>query len=97
MQGEPAVPGEVIHDEVLPARAYWHKRLSKGTALRIVDLEGCQAVDTLIYDAADTAIRYNAANTMKLCGNFMLGAAIEAMAEAFTLAQKSGLDRQQAR
>ncbi|WBA42766.1 NAD(P)-dependent oxidoreductase [Hymenobacter canadensis] len=36
-----------------------------------------------------------AASTVKLCGNFMLGAAIEAMAEAFTLAQKSGLDRQQ--
>jgi urea carboxylase-associated protein 1 len=72
MQGEPAVPGEVIHDEVLPARAYWHKRLSKGTALRIVDLEGCQAVDTLIYDAANTAIRYNAANTMKLAGGVYL-------------------------
>jgi 3-hydroxyisobutyrate dehydrogenase-like beta-hydroxyacid dehydrogenase len=35
------------------------------------------------------------ANVVKLCGNFMLGAAIEAMAEAFTLAEKSGLDRQQ--
>ncbi|MBX0289965.1 NAD(P)-dependent oxidoreductase [Hymenobacter sp. HSC-4F20] len=36
-----------------------------------------------------------AASVVKLCGNFMLGAAIEAMAEAFTLAQKSGLERQQ--
>lgn len=36
-----------------------------------------------------------AANVLKLCGNFMLGAAIEAMAEAFTLAEKSGLDRLQ--
>lgn len=35
-----------------------------------------------------------AANVVKLCGNFMLGAAIEAMAEAFTLAQKSGIERQ---
>jgi urea carboxylase-associated protein 1 len=72
MQSNPAVPGEVIHDEVLPARAYWHRRLGKGTVLRIVDLEGCQAVDTLIYDAADTAIRYNAANTIKLAGNIYL-------------------------
>ena len=60
------VPGQIINDEILPARAYWHKRLSKGSVLRIVDLEGCQAVDTLIYDAGDTAVRYNAANTMKL-------------------------------
>ncbi|WP_303311327.1 NAD(P)-dependent oxidoreductase [Hymenobacter sp. BT730] len=36
-----------------------------------------------------------AASTVKLCGNFMLGAAIEAMAEAFTLAEKSGVSRQQ--
>jgi 3-hydroxyisobutyrate dehydrogenase-like beta-hydroxyacid dehydrogenase len=45
--------------------------------------------------AQDFGTDPGAANTMKLCGNFMLGAAIEAMAEAFTLAQKSGLDRQQ--
>jgi urea carboxylase-associated protein 1 len=66
MSVQASVPGRVIGDEVLPARAYWHKRMRKGTVLRIVDLEGCQAVDTLIYDAGDTAIRYNAANTMKL-------------------------------
>ncbi|OON70172.1 NAD(P)-dependent oxidoreductase [Hymenobacter sp. CRA2] len=36
-----------------------------------------------------------AANVVKLCGNFMLGAAIEAMAEAFTLAEKSGVSRHQ--
>jgi urea carboxylase-associated protein 1 len=72
MQGKPAVPGEVIHDEVLPARAFWHRPIAKGTMLRIVDLEGCQAVDTLVYDAADTAIRYNAANTMKLAGSIYL-------------------------
>jgi urea carboxylase-associated protein 1 len=67
-----AISGQIIHDEVLPARAYWHKRLSKGSVLRIVDLEGCQSVDTLIYDASDTAIRYNAANTIKLAGSIYL-------------------------
>jgi 3-hydroxyisobutyrate dehydrogenase-like beta-hydroxyacid dehydrogenase len=36
-----------------------------------------------------------AAHVIKLAGNFMLGAAIEAMAEAFTLAQKHGVPRQQ--
>jgi uncharacterized protein len=72
MLGQPLLPGEIIGDEVLPAGAYWHQRLDKGTVLRIVDLEGCQAVDTLIYDAADTAIRYNAANTMKLAHSVYL-------------------------
>jgi 3-hydroxyisobutyrate dehydrogenase-like beta-hydroxyacid dehydrogenase len=36
-----------------------------------------------------------AANVVKLAGNFLLGAAVEAMAEAFTLAQKHGLSRRQ--
>jgi 3-hydroxyisobutyrate dehydrogenase-like beta-hydroxyacid dehydrogenase len=36
-----------------------------------------------------------AANAIKLAGNFLLGAAVEAMAEAFTLAQKHGVPRQQ--
>jgi len=34
-----------------------------------------------------------AANVVKVCGNFLLAAAIEAMAEAFTLAEKNGVDR----
>jgi 3-hydroxyisobutyrate dehydrogenase-like beta-hydroxyacid dehydrogenase len=34
-----------------------------------------------------------AANVAKLCGNFLLGTIIEGMAEALTLAEKSGLDR----
>jgi 3-hydroxyisobutyrate dehydrogenase-like beta-hydroxyacid dehydrogenase len=36
-----------------------------------------------------------AANVIKLAGNFLLGAAVEAMAEAFTLAQKHGVPRRQ--
>lgn len=34
-----------------------------------------------------------AANVVKLAGNFLIGAAIEAMAEAFTLAEKNGISR----
>ncbi len=33
-----------------------------------------------------------AANTVKLCGNFMIASALEGMAEAFTLAEKNGVD-----
>ncbi|RYY34950.1 MAG: NAD(P)-dependent oxidoreductase [Sphingobacteriaceae bacterium] len=35
------------------------------------------------------------ANVVKLTGNFMIMAALETMAEAYTIAEKSGLDRQQ--
>jgi 3-hydroxyisobutyrate dehydrogenase-like beta-hydroxyacid dehydrogenase len=34
------------------------------------------------------------ANVVKLCGNFMIVAALQAMAEAFTLAEKSGVPRE---
>ena len=44
-----------------------------------------------VYDFGEDA---GAANIVKLCGNFLLGAAIEAMGEAFTLAQKNGIPRQ---
>lgn len=36
-----------------------------------------------------------AANVVKLCGNFMIASAQEAMAEALTLAEKNGLQREQ--
>ncbi len=36
-----------------------------------------------------------AANVAKLCGNFLIASAIEAMAEAFAMAEKSGVDRNQ--
>lgn len=48
-------------------------RLETGDRLRIVDLEGQQAVDFLAYSASLPADRYNAANTMKLNGSIYLG------------------------
>ena len=43
----------------------------------------------------DFGEQVSAANVVKLSGNFLIIAAIEAMAEAFTLAQKNGIDRSQ--
>ncbi len=60
------IPGRVVSDEIVAAGAYWYRKIPKGTVLRIVDLEGCQAVDTLVYDAARSDVRYNAPNTVKL-------------------------------
>src|SRR5487761_1060153 len=48
------------------------------------------AVSRAVFDFGEDA---GAANVVKLCGNFLLAAAIEAMAEAFTLAEKNGIDR----
>ncbi len=42
----------------------------------------------------DFGIEPGAANVVKLAGNFMIMASMETMAEAFTLAEKQGLDRE---
>src|SRR5947209_5810156 len=51
-----------------------------------------EAMSQQVFDFGDEP---GAANVIKLAGNFLLGAAIEAMAEAFTLAQKHGVPRRQ--
>jgi hypothetical protein len=66
------LPGTIVHDEVVPARAPWLHRVRKGQTLRIIDLEGNQAVDFLIYAAADDAERYSAQDTIAGQGNIFL-------------------------
>ena len=72
---DPAIqglPGRIVHDEVVPARAPWDHPLLKGQTLRIVDLEGNQAVDFLVYNLHDGAERYSAQDTIAAQGNIFL-------------------------
>src|SRR5262245_38834056 len=55
----------IVEDRTIPAGGHWTRVLRTGQRLRIVDLEGRQAVDFLCYNAADPSERYNAADTMK--------------------------------
>jgi len=64
--------GTVVHDAIVPARAPWLHHVAAGQTLRIVDLEGNQAVDFLIYSAADDAERYSAQDTVAAQGNLFL-------------------------
>ncbi len=66
------LPGAVIHDVVVPALAPWLHHVAAGQTLRIVDLEGNQAVDFLLYAAADDAERYSAQDTVAAQGNLFL-------------------------
>lgn len=59
----------MVHDEVVRARAPWLHRVLRGQTLRIVDLEGNQAVDFLAYAADDDAERYSAQDTVAAQGN----------------------------
>ena len=60
------------------------------------DLDGAKSV----FDAISQRVFYigetpSAANLVKLCGNFMILAAIETMAEAMTLAEQGGVPKKQ--
>lgn len=68
------VSAAAIHeDAVVPACEPWSVRMRKGDVLRLVDLEGQQAIDFLCYNADSPAERYNAANTMKLNKSIYIG------------------------
>lgn len=64
--------GPVVHDVIVPARAPWLHHIAAGQTLRIVDLEGNQAVDFLLYAAEDNAERYSAQDTVAAQGNLFL-------------------------
>jgi uncharacterized protein len=64
--------GAVVVDEVVAARAPWTRVVTAGQTLQIVDLEGNQAVDCLLFDAADHSHRYSAADTIVAQRNIFL-------------------------
>ncbi|MCW2240332.1 urea amidolyase associated protein UAAP2 [Azospirillum canadense] len=58
-------PSAAAHRKVVLAGDYWMEVVRQGQTLRIVDLEGNQAADTLFYSAADPAERYSAVDTIR--------------------------------
>lgn len=66
------VPGTVVRDEHVPARAPWSAMVAAGDVLTIVDIAGNQAVDCLLYAAADTSVRYSAPETIARQGRIAL-------------------------
>jgi urea carboxylase-associated protein 1 len=75
MENDPHIAGlagQVVHDEIVAARAPWMHRVKAGETLRIVDLEGNQAVDFLLYATEDDAERYSAQDTVAAQANIFL-------------------------
>ncbi|MAC69692.1 MAG: urea carboxylase [Gammaproteobacteria bacterium] len=60
--------------KVVPAGDYWMEPLKLGQTLRILDLEGNQAADTLFFSLADPTERYSAMDTIREQGNLYLTA-----------------------
>ena len=65
-------PATAAHDDVQQPGEPWTRVIRAGQVLRIVDLEGTQAVDTLCYDAYDSENRYSAADTIRAQRNLFL-------------------------
>ena len=67
---QPALAARLVVD--VPAGEGFTGVLAAGERLRIVDLHGNQAVDTLFFDAGDYANRYSAVDTVREQGSIYL-------------------------
>ncbi len=76
---------QASYREVVPAGEYWMHPLTAGQTLRILDLEGNQAADTLFYSLADPGERYSAIDTIREQGNVYLTAGTRLLSNAGNL------------
>jgi len=81
-------PAKAVYDLTLPSGDGWMHEIKRGQTLRIVDLDGNQAVDTLFYSAEDMSDRYSAQDTIREQGSIYLTTGTKLMSsEGRVLAQ----------
>jgi urea carboxylase-associated protein 1 len=66
-------PADAVYSHDVPAERPWSRVLKAGQTLRIVDLEGQQAVDALLYCADNPEERYSAQDTLRVQGSAYVG------------------------
>jgi uncharacterized protein len=62
-------PISLVYAYDIPAERPWSRVIRKGQTLRIIDSEGQQAVDALLYNADDLSERYSAQDTLRVQGS----------------------------
>ena len=72
IQLSPRLPAGACFDTAVEAGDFFVHTIRKGQFVRIVDLEGNQAVDTLFYNAENYADRYSAQDTIRHQNNIYL-------------------------
>jgi urea carboxylase-associated protein 1 len=70
---------DAVFRQVVPAGDYFMHVVKQGQTVRILDLKGNQAADTLFYSAADPSERYSAMDTVREQGNVYLSAGTRLM------------------
>jgi urea carboxylase-associated protein 1 len=68
------LPQNASYREVVQAGDYYIRPMKQGQTIRILDLEGNQAADTLFYNEHDPGERYSAIDTIREQGNVYLTA-----------------------
>jgi len=63
---------DAVKSKQIDAGDYYLEVLRKGQTLRILDLEGNQAADTLFFNAENVSERYSAVDTVREQGNLYL-------------------------
>lgn len=61
-----------VYNEKILSGLPWSGVIKKGQTFRIVDLEGCQAVDTLFYNANDIDEKYSPTDTIREQGSIFI-------------------------
>ena len=72
LKDSPLDPQHAVVDHTLPSGEPYLLQFKQGQTLRIVDLEGNQAVDVIFYNAQDLAEHYSATDTMLQQGGIYL-------------------------
>lgn len=54
-----------IYDHIIPAERPWSRLIRQGQTVRVIDSEGQQAVDALLYRADDPTERYSSQDTIR--------------------------------
>lgn len=72
-------PDNANFRETVPAGEYFLRVVKAGETIRILDLEGNQAADTLFYNADNPTERYSAVDTIREQGNVYLTAGSKLM------------------
>lgn len=70
---EGVASGDVVWDETLDAGGYCARVLSRGTRVRLINLEADACANVLVYNAERPAERLNVADTVKVQWNAYLG------------------------
>ncbi len=72
LKKSPLDPAAARYRERVQAGDYWMDVVRRGESLRITDLEGNQAADTLFFNADDRSEHYSACDTVREQGNVYL-------------------------